>query len=207
MSEFLMICSKSNKCTYKHEDNTHCIPHVKRIGCNASCREEGVCIPYVPEKEGVISCSKSNEPAATPTGEKQVKEIVEKFWMIYVEGQRPPVWRHFTLELASDEAERLSRLPENQGKKVFVLEAVKCCRFDPTPTTWLPINVDLSFQDLISLQAAGKRSEDIGAGKQHQRHERGVRKPTPRRKRWFAKGVDQGLTSVKVVYVFTAKQD
>jgi hypothetical protein len=54
-----------------------------------------------------------------------------KFWMVYVpdNGSNPTV-RHPTLELATEEAERLAR---KTGKQAFVLQAVAVSEVEPAP--------------------------------------------------------------------------
>jgi len=60
-----------------------------------------------------------------------------KFWIIFVEhtdGGRH--YRHATLAAAQTEAERLARLPENQGKDVYIFECVGKCKVEQTPVKW-----------------------------------------------------------------------
>jgi hypothetical protein len=56
----------------------------------------------------------------------------DKFWMCYVEKRRPPRYRHETLESAIEEAMRLARLPQNIGRKVYILNSIKVI-FTETP--------------------------------------------------------------------------
>ena len=59
------------------------------------------------------------------------------FFMVFVNGCHNPTYQHASLENAKAEAVRLSKLPDNQGKKVYVLSVVACCIFEPVQ--WLPI--------------------------------------------------------------------
>jgi len=59
-----------------------------------------------------------------------------KFWMVWVNKTPTTQHRHPMLKLAQDEAERLAKLPENIGKKVYVLEAVNWCWINPKPVEW-----------------------------------------------------------------------
>lgn len=53
--------------------------------------------------------------------------IPETFYMCYVQGKRSPVFIHATRESAEREAERLARLPDNAGYKVWVLKSLEYC--------------------------------------------------------------------------------
>ncbi len=46
--------------------------------------------------------------------------VHQTFYMIYVEGERPPTYKHTTLDAAITEAKRLSRLLDKQA---YILEA------------------------------------------------------------------------------------
>ncbi len=46
----------------------------------------------------------------------------QNFFMVYVEGQQPPSFKHTTIESAETEAKRLTKL---LGKKAFVLCTLK----------------------------------------------------------------------------------
>ena len=62
---------------------------------------------------------------------------MNKFWIIFVEhtdGGRH--YRHSTLGAAQIEAERLARLPENQGLYVFIFECVGKCKTEIPPVKW-----------------------------------------------------------------------
>jgi len=61
---------------------------------------------------------------------------MEKFFMLYVKGRQGPAVKHFSQEEAMAEAERLAQLPENLGKKVYLLEAIGYCEVELTPVTW-----------------------------------------------------------------------
>lgn len=56
---------------------------------------------------------------------------MQTFWMVYVEEQRQPVFQHGSYLSAKYEAERLARLPELKGKKVYILQATDCCVCPP----------------------------------------------------------------------------
>ena len=49
----------------------------------------------------------------------------QRFWMVWVnkDGKSVPTKRHPNFLLASAEADRLARLPENANTKVYVLES------------------------------------------------------------------------------------
>lgn len=51
---------------------------------------------------------------------------MEKFWMVWNEGNRSPAFKHWTADSAMIEAERLAR--QNPGQKFHVLELVDSCR-------------------------------------------------------------------------------
>lgn len=57
----------------------------------------------------------------------------QKFWMVWVHDTPTTKHRHPTLQIALQEADRLARLPENIGKKVYVLEALDYRYVEPTP--------------------------------------------------------------------------
>ena len=62
---------------------------------------------------------------------------MKRFWIIFVErtdGGRHH--RHQILEDAETEAERLARLPENQGKCVYVFECIGKCETEQSPVRW-----------------------------------------------------------------------
>ena len=55
--------------------------------------------------------------------------MIEKFWTCYVDGRNGGVcFKHFSLESAKQEAERLSRLPGNDGKVVYLMECMGAAR-------------------------------------------------------------------------------
>ena len=60
----------------------------------------------------------------------------DKFWMCYVGGRGAPRVFHHSEPEARAEAERLSRLPDNAGQKVFVLTATAYCITLPLETEW-----------------------------------------------------------------------
>ena len=62
---------------------------------------------------------------------------MERFWIIFVEhtdGGRH--YRHAVLDDAQKEAERLARLPGNQGINVYVFQCIGKCRVEETPVRW-----------------------------------------------------------------------
>ncbi len=59
------------------------------------------------------------------------------FWECYVQdsdGGRH--YRHYSIESAQAEAERLARLPTNQGKDVYIYQFVGRCKVEQTPIRW-----------------------------------------------------------------------
>ena len=60
----------------------------------------------------------------------------EKFWMVWIKGKSGPTHQHFTADEARLEAERLLRLPENQGRKAFILECVSIGAIESPPVIW-----------------------------------------------------------------------
>lgn len=53
---------------------------------------------------------------------------MEKYWLVYVDGERAPIYKHPAIDCAKTEAERLAR--QNPGKAVAVLEAMCVVRVD-----------------------------------------------------------------------------
>ena len=47
-----------------------------------------------------------------------------KFWMCWLEASPKTTRRHMSYEIARCEADRIAMLPENKGRKVYVLEAL-----------------------------------------------------------------------------------
>ena len=66
-----------------------------------------------------------------PEGWPRANEEIEatpnpdKFYLVYVEGEKAPMVKHSKPECACTEAERLARLPWNHGRKVYILSTVK----------------------------------------------------------------------------------
>ncbi len=58
------------------------------------------------------------------------------FYMVYVEGNSAPQFRHTTVGSAMEECERLAR---KTGKKAYLLRPVSVCRLKPVvdPVDWL----------------------------------------------------------------------
>ena len=63
-----------------------------------------------------------------------------RFWMVYVEDQEAPNFKHVTLKGAKAEAERLASFTK---KKVYILEAVEYC--ECTAIKWSDISEDVPF--------------------------------------------------------------
>jgi len=63
---------------------------------------------------------------------REESKRMAKFWMLYVKGRSIPKVCHLSDEEALQEAARLARLPENVGRRVYLLEAVKYCFVDGT---------------------------------------------------------------------------
>ena len=61
---------------------------------------------------------------------------MDKFWCCYVEGTGGFGYRHLFPESAMVEAERLARLKNNEGKKVYVLSVVAQCHTASPPIEW-----------------------------------------------------------------------
>ncbi len=66
---------------------------------------------------------------------KRVKPM-DRFYMIYVEGKALPKIGHLEEEASTQEAERLALLPDNIGRKVYILEATSYCKVQPLPIKW-----------------------------------------------------------------------
>ncbi len=68
-------------------------------------------------------------PSMSPLGS------TKRFWMCYVDGKGAPTHRHFTLQGAQTEAERLAH---QTGRNVFVLQAFKFVTVNPPipPLAW-----------------------------------------------------------------------
>lgn len=62
--------------------------------------------------------------------------VPDEFWMVMVEGRGGTSKRHATLNDARIEAERLAKLPENIGTKVWILEASSYAEVTLLPVTW-----------------------------------------------------------------------
>ena len=60
-----------------------------------------------------------------------------KLWLCFVDGTSGGYGhKHDTLESATQEAERLSKLPLTRGRKVLVLELVCSCEVPEVPVQW-----------------------------------------------------------------------
>ena len=47
-----------------------------------------------------------------------------KFWMVWLDQSPTTKQRHISYAIARGEADRVAMLPENKGRKVYVLEAL-----------------------------------------------------------------------------------
>ena len=59
----------------------------------------------------------------------------QKFWMVWRQDSPTTKHRHPSFVQASAEADRVARLPENIGKKVYVLEAMNYRSVEQQPLT------------------------------------------------------------------------
>ncbi len=65
------------------------------------------------------------------------RDRMESFWICWVEytdGGRH--YKHWTLGNAQIEAERLARLPDVQGRVVYLFECIGKCGVEPSPVKW-----------------------------------------------------------------------
>ncbi len=70
-------------------------------------------------------------------GESQQKGVkVDNFYMCYVEGRSRFIAPYNTLNMARTEAELLANLPENEGKKVYLLTSIEYCQKETSPVSW-----------------------------------------------------------------------
>ncbi len=64
-------------------------------------------------------------------------EHMRTFWVCYVEGTDGGARiRHFNLEVAEEEAERLAQLPDVKEKTVYLFECVGKCKLEPSIVAW-----------------------------------------------------------------------
>ena len=61
----------------------------------------------------------------------------DRFWMVWIEGREGPTKKHETFDDARREAERLLALPQNYGRKAYVLHPDCYGIVEPPPITWL----------------------------------------------------------------------
>jgi hypothetical protein len=59
-----------------------------------------------------------------------------KFWMVWIENCTGPTKKHFTLDDARLEAERLLKLPENRWRIAYVLECMSFGAIESPPVIW-----------------------------------------------------------------------
>ncbi len=64
---------------------------------------------------------------------------LDTFYFCYVKGQGVLQHIHMSLEMATGEAKRLARVPENYGKKVFILQPVGYYEAIERPVEWYEV--------------------------------------------------------------------
>jgi len=100
----LVRCNKSDSCRLAgYGDCYHKHPHERNIMCSVVCKEGQACIPV----------------------EETEKAKTETFYMIYVEGQRGPTFKHLDAESAITECARLAK--HNPNTRVYRLKAETSC--------------------------------------------------------------------------------
>lgn len=77
----------------------------------------------------------------------------EKFWMVFVEGQRTPSYKHHDISTAMKEAERLIGYCQNRGRKAYILESMLQVIEVESPVRWeecddLPLGIHIDVRDL-----------------------------------------------------------
>jgi len=60
----------------------------------------------------------------------------EQFWMVWIEGKSGPTKKHFTVDDARVEAERLLNLPENRWHIAYLLEGMSFGAIESPPVIW-----------------------------------------------------------------------
>jgi len=68
--------------------------------------------------------------------EKIAQRVFYKFWMIFIEGRHTPTKKHFTVDDAVAEAERLLRLPGNKFHVAYILECMSFGAIENPPVIW-----------------------------------------------------------------------
>jgi hypothetical protein len=71
---------------------------------------------------------------------------MNKYWMVYVENQGTPTYKHGTYEEAKREAERLAQMPSLKGHRVYVFEAVSYCVCPPA-IQWVSAD-EINYKDI-----------------------------------------------------------
>ncbi len=62
------------------------------------------------------------------------RERMKRFWLCYVEGTDGGIhYKHFSLELAQQEVERLAKLT---GRTVYIFECIGKCKMEEAPIKW-----------------------------------------------------------------------
>lgn len=59
-----------------------------------------------------------------------------KFWMVWIEGKSSPTKKHFDMDEARLEAERLLKLPENRFHLAYILECTSFGAIESPPVIW-----------------------------------------------------------------------
>ncbi len=68
---------------------------------------------------------------------KAEEDKMKRYWICYVEGSDGGEhYRHETELIAFREAERLARLPNVEGREVYVLECKGKCHIKESPVEW-----------------------------------------------------------------------
>lgn len=62
--------------------------------------------------------------------------MISKFWMVFVEGSATSKYPHESRNSAMLEAARLALLSANEGKRVYIMEAVGSCITAKPPLEW-----------------------------------------------------------------------
>lgn len=127
-----MICENASKCNYnKKYQCFHGTKHPKYSGCNFPCMADEGIKNSICKEDTMVQCD-----SIFPK-EKifQHKDSPQKFWMVWSEDSPTTKYRHPTKPIAQKEANRIAKLPENIGRKVYVLEAIDYRFVEASPLT------------------------------------------------------------------------
>lgn len=81
------------------------------------------------------------------------QERLKKFWVCWVRSTTVNTfYRHYTLLEAENEAERLAKLPNVQGKTVYLFECVGKCNAEPPIVAWVVPCETLSDDDFNNIK-------------------------------------------------------